>query len=109
LCCRLQLPPTFSGFAFGRDYEAQSFNLLQMFIRSTKFQICTSPRLTQNPSYVCKVLNLAIRKTTLLKEQRQNKIVKPFKLLACLTRLSLPPFLLYAVQFGKPFELVLGW
>jgi hypothetical protein len=45
----------------------------------------------------------------ILKEQRQNKIVKPLKLLACLTRLSLPSFLHYAVQFVKPLELVLGW
>lgn len=39
-----------------------------------------------------------------MKEQRQNKIVKPLRLRACLTRLSLPSFLLYTVQFVKPFR-----
>jgi len=40
-----------------------------------------------------------------LKEQRQNKIVKPLKHKAFLTRLSLPSFFPYAVQFVKLLSL----
>jgi hypothetical protein len=41
----------------------------------------------------------------MLKEQRQNKIVKPLKHKAFLTRLSLPSFFPYAVQFVKRLSL----
>lgn len=36
-----------------------------------------------------------------MKEQSKNKIVKPLKHKACLTRLSLAPIFPKAVQFGK--------
>ncbi len=57
LCfCRLSGLFTMNANVFGlcvrADFRAQSFNLLLKFIRSTKLQVCTSPRLTQNPCYV---------------------------------------------------------
>src|SRR5690606_25120589 len=39
------------GLCVRAGFEAQSFNLLLRFIRSTKLQVCTSARLTQNPCY----------------------------------------------------------
>ena len=39
---------TFSGFAFGRGFGTQSFDLVIKFIKSTNLQVFTSPRLTQN-------------------------------------------------------------
>src|SRR5690606_15476107 len=37
------------GLCVRAGFGAQSFNLLLKLIRSTKLQICTSARLTQNP------------------------------------------------------------
>src|SRR5690554_5987619 len=39
------------GLCVRAGFRAQSFKLLLKFIRSTKLQVCTSPRLTQNPCY----------------------------------------------------------
>ena len=46
---RRYVASTVSGFAFGRIFGAQNFNLLLKFIRSTQLQVYTSARLTQNP------------------------------------------------------------
>lgn len=42
-----------NGWQLGEvaDLEAQIFNLLLKFNRSIKLQVCTSPRLMQNPCY----------------------------------------------------------
>jgi hypothetical protein len=39
------------GLCVRAGFGAQSFNLLLNFNRSTKLQVCTSARLTQNPCY----------------------------------------------------------
>ena len=44
------------GLCVRAGFEAQSFNLLLKFIRSTKLQVCTSARLTQNPCYAFAIL-----------------------------------------------------
>src|SRR5690554_6459431 len=46
----LQLPTTVSGFAKA-GFEAQNCQPALNLNRSTKPQVCTSPRLTQNPCY----------------------------------------------------------
>jgi hypothetical protein len=48
---------------------------------------------------------IILKDQNILKEQRQNKIVKPLKHKAFLTRLSLPSFFPYAVQFVKLLSL----
>ena len=45
----LPLVPNGFGLCVRAGFGAQSFNLLLKFIRSTKFQVCTSARLMQNP------------------------------------------------------------
>ena len=45
------LVPNVFGLCVRAGFGAQSFNLLLKFIRSTKLQVCTSPRLTQNLCY----------------------------------------------------------
>lgn len=40
------------GLCVRTGFGAQSFILLRMFIRSTKLQVYTSARLTQNPCYL---------------------------------------------------------
>ena len=48
-CCRPKIDANGFGLCVRAGFGAQSFNLLLKFIRSTKLQVCTSARLTQNP------------------------------------------------------------
>ena len=52
----LRLVGNVLGLCVRAGFEAQSFNLLLKFMRSTKLQVCTSTRLTQNPCYAFAIL-----------------------------------------------------
>jgi hypothetical protein len=90
------------GLAEVGDLLALQLINVQKFNRIPNAQFCTSAPILANPSYVYILLNLVIQNEyKKMKEQSKNKIVKPLKQKACLTRLSLALIFPKAVQFGK--------